>query len=473
MYQSKEKIQTVVLLLADLICFVISYFGGGYLWLVLYRNVSVQNMKSELMDSFGIVLVIYMLILLFSDLEKNFIRRNLARDFWAALEASVIMIFVTALTIFLQHNNADASRGVYFCIAGMNLVLFFVAHAAIKYYLLHIYRNKRGTNQLFLVTTTDRVKDTLAEIENAKDWEHRLTGIAIIDDNQIGTWYEGIPVVATYDTMFQYAKEQIVDEVFLNVPYDTGESLAKVVEAFEDMGATVHITIELLKRFDDYHKNFNMMGNVPVVTFSNQYYDWKMLFVKRLMDIAGAIVGLAITAVVTVFLAPPLLIESPGPLFFAQKRVGKNGRFFKIYKFRSMYKDAEERKKELESQNEMNGFMFKMKDDPRITKVGKFIRKTSIDELPQLWNILKGDMSIVGPRPALPREVEQYGDYEKQRLYVTPGLSCYWQIAPHRNDLSFEEWMDLDVKYVKERSFWVDWKIIFKTFKVCLLGRGE
>ncbi|MFR1310443.1 MAG: nucleoside-diphosphate sugar epimerase/dehydratase [Gallintestinimicrobium sp.] len=136
---------------------------------------------------------------------------------------------------------------------------------------------------------------------NAKDWEHRLTGIAIIDDNQIGTRYEGIPVVATYDTMFQYAKEQIVDEVFLNVPYDTGESLAKVVEAFEDMGATVHITIELLKRFDDYHKNFNMMGNVPVVTFSNQYYDWKMLFVKRLMDIAGAIVGLAITAVVTVF----------------------------------------------------------------------------------------------------------------------------------------------------------------------------
>lgn len=124
-------------------------------------------------------------------------------------------------------------------------------------------------------------------------------------------------------------------------------------------------------------------------------------------------------------------------------------------------------------QNEMDGPVFKIKDDPRITRVGKFIRKTSLDELPQLWNILKGDMSIVGPRPALPREVEQYGDYEKQRLYVTPGLSCYWQIAPHRNDLSFEEWMDLDVKYVKERSFWVDWKIIFKTFKVCLLGHGE
>ena len=123
--------------------------------------------------------------------------------------------------------------------------------------------------------------------------------------------------------------------------------------------------------------------------------------------------------------------------------------------------------------NEMDGPVFKIKDDPRITHVGKFIRKTSIDELPQLWNILKGDMSIVGPRPALPREVEQYTEYDRQRLYVTPGLSCYWQIAPHRNDLSFEEWMALDVKYVKERSFWVDWKIIFKTFKVCLLGHGE
>ena len=379
MYQSKEKIQTVVLFLADLVCFVISYFFGGYLWLVRYRNVSVINMKTELMESFGVVMVIYMLVLLFSDIEKNFIRRNLARDFMTAVEASVVMIFVTALTIFLQHNNADASRGVYFCIAVVNLILFFITHAAIKYYLLKIYRNKRGTSQIFLVTTVDRVLDTLTEIENAKDWAHRLTGIAVIDDNQIGRWYEGIPVVATYDTMYQYVKEQIVDEVFINVPYDTGESLAEVVNNFENMGATVHITIELLRHFDEYHKSFNMMGNVPVVTFSNQYYDWKMLFVKRLMDIAGAIVGLAITAVVTVFLAPPLLIESPGPLFFAQKRVGRNGRFFKIYKFRSMYRDAEERKKELESQNEMNGFMFKMKDDPRITKVGKFIRKTSID----------------------------------------------------------------------------------------------
>lgn len=473
MYQSRQKIQDVVLLLADLICFVASYFGGGYLWLVVYRNVSVENMKMELLDSFGIVLVVYMLVMLFSDIEKNFIRRSLYQDCWAAIKASVILIFVTALTIFLQHNNADASRGVYFCIAGMNLVLFFAAHMLIKYYLLKIYRNKRANNQVFLVTTADRVADILTDADNSRDWAHRLTSIAIIDDNQVGKWYDGIPVVATYDNMYQYAKEQVVDEVFINVPYDTGNSLAEVVNRFENMGATVHVSIEILNKFDDYHKSFNMMGNIPVVTFSNQEYDWKMLIVKRMMDIAGAIVGLAITAVVTIFLAPPLLIESPGPLFFSQKRVGKNGRFFKIYKFRSMYMDAEERKKELESRNEMKGFMFKMKDDPRITKVGKFIRKTSIDELPQFFNVLKGDMSLVGTRPPTVDEFKQYEAHQKRRLSAKPGITGLWQVSGRNNIKDFEDVVKLDVQYIDNWSIGLDIKILFKTIKVVLAKEGE
>lgn len=473
MYQSRQKIQDVILLLSDLTCFVISYFVGGYLWLVGYRNVSVENMKSELLESLGIVLAVYMLVMLFSDIEENFIRRKLYEDFWAAIKASVVLIFVTALTIFLQHNNADASRGVYFCIAAINLLLFFVTHALIKYYLLKIYRNKRATNQVFLVTTSDRVADIIAEADNSRDWAHCLASIAIIDDNQVGKWYDGIPVVATYYNMFQYAKEQIVDEVFINVPYDTGNSLAKVVNTFEDMGATVHVSIEILNRFDEYHKSFNMMGNIPVVTFSNQHYDWKMLLIKRLMDIAGALVGLAITAVVTVFLAPPLLIESPGPLFFAQKRVGKNGRFFKIYKFRSMYRDAEERKKELESQNEMNGFMFKMKDDPRITKVGKIIRKTSIDELPQFFNVLKGDMSLVGTRPPTVDEFRQYEAHQKRRLSAKPGITGLWQVSGRNNIKDFEDVVKLDVQYIDNWSIGLDIKIILKTIKVVFEKGGE
>ena len=317
------------------------------------------------------------------------------------------------------------------------------------------------------------VEEVIADADHSGDWIHRLASIAIIDENQIGKWYHGVPVVATYDNMFQYVKEQIVDEVFISVPYETGDSLAEVVNRFEDMGATVHVTIEILNKFDDYHKTFNMLGNIPVVTFSNQSYDWKMLMIKRVMDIAGSIVGLVITAVVTVFLAPPLLIESPGPLFFAQKRVGKNGRFFKIYKFRSMYKDAEERKKELESQNEMNGLMFKMKDDPRITKVGKFIRKTSIDELPQFFNVLKGDMSLVGTRPPTVDEFKQYESHQKRRLSAKPGITGLWQVSGRNEITDFEDVVKLDVQYIDNWSLGLDIKIILKTIKVVFEKGGE
>lgn len=197
-------------------------------------------------------------------------------------------------------------------------------------------------------------------------------------------------------------------------------------------------------------------------------------FGRRTQDILLSSLALVVLSPVMLVTALAIVIDDPkaGPIF-TQTRIGRNGKPFRLYKFRSMYPDAEERLEELLAQNEMNGPVFKMKEDPRITRVGKVIRKIGLDELPQLWNVLRGDMSIVGPRPALPREVEQYGEYERQRLYVTPGLSCYWQIAPHRNALSFEEWMDLDIRYVQERSFAVDWMIIWKTIVVCLKGEGE
>ena len=195
---------------------------------------------------------------------------------------------------------------------------------------------------------------------------------------------------------------------------------------------------------------------------------------RRAQDIVFSSIALVVLSPVMLLVALAVYIDDPkGSPIFSQIRCGRNGKPFKFYKFRSMCVDAEAKLDALLQQNEMDGPAFKIKDDPRITRVGKFIRKTSLDELPQLFNILKGDMSIVGPRPPLPREVEQYTDYQRQRLYVTPGLTCYWQVQPHRNDLSFDEWMELDIKYMKERSFLVDWKIIFKTVRVVLFGQGE
>lgn len=195
---------------------------------------------------------------------------------------------------------------------------------------------------------------------------------------------------------------------------------------------------------------------------------------RRSQDVFFSGLAIVVLSPLLILTALAVYLDDPhGSPIFKQLRCGRDGKPFMMYKFRSMYVDAEERLNELLKDNEMDGPAFKIKDDPRITKVGHFIRKTSIDELPQLFNILKGDMSIVGPRPALPREVEQYREEWKQRMYVTPGLTCYWQIQPNRNDISFEDWMALDIKYIQERSFINDWKIIFGTVKAVIFKQGE
>lgn len=195
---------------------------------------------------------------------------------------------------------------------------------------------------------------------------------------------------------------------------------------------------------------------------------------RRGQDIFFSALALLVLWPLMLILALIIWIDDPhGSPVFSQLRCGRDGKLFKMYKFRSMYVDAEQRLEEILKDNEMDGPAFKMKDDPRITRVGHVIRKISLDELPQLINVLKGDMSIVGPRPALPREVELYTPEQKQRMYVTPGLTCYWQIQPRRNDISFDDWMALDLKYIQERSFWVDWKIIFKTVGAVIHKEGE
>lgn len=195
---------------------------------------------------------------------------------------------------------------------------------------------------------------------------------------------------------------------------------------------------------------------------------------RRFQDVLFSLLALLVLWPFMLIVALAIVIDSPGagPVF-SQTRVGRDGKEFTFYKFRSMYPDAEQRLEELLQFNEMDGPAFKIADDPRITRVGRFIRKTSIDELPQLWNIFKGDMSIVGPRPPLPREVALYDDRARQRLLIQPGLTCYWQIQPYRNKLNFDEWVDLDVKYINERSFLTDWKIIFKTFGAVFGMNGE
>ncbi|MFR9239375.1 MAG: sugar transferase [Clostridium baratii] len=186
------------------------------------------------------------------------------------------------------------------------------------------------------------------------------------------------------------------------------------------------------------------------------------IFLKRLIDLLGSFIGLIVLSPIILIVSLFIKFESKGPVIFSQDRIGKDGKIFKMYKFRSMVVNAEELKEKLKEQNEMSGPMFKMKEDPRVTRIGKFIRKTSIDELPQLINVIKGDMSLVGPRPSLPKEVEQFEHWMMERLEVKPGLTCYWQVSG-RNNIDFEDWMKLDIRYVREKNTLIDIKLIFKT----------
>lgn len=213
-------------------------------------------------------------------------------------------------------------------------------------------------------------------------------------------------------------------------------------------------------------QNLKSVDSVSDVVMKEEYEkSYLYFFVKRIIDIVASLLGIIVLSPVFIITAIAIKLDSKGPVFFGQQRVGQYGKLFKMYKFRSMVTNAEELLEKLKNNNEMSGPMFKMTDDPRITKIGRFIRKTSIDELPQLVNVLKGEMSLVGPRPNLPKEVEEFEPWMKDKLIAKPGLTCYWQVMG-RNSIDFEDWMKLDIKYVKERNTWLDIKLIFKTVGV-------
>ena len=212
-------------------------------------------------------------------------------------------------------------------------------------------------------------------------------------------------------------------------------------------------------------------GITQVEILSNYEKNRSYFIIKRMIDIIGSLCGILLLLPVMIVVAIWIKLGSKGNVFFKQERVGQDGRGFIMYKFRSMCTDAEYLLEKLQDKNEMSGPMFKIKEDPRVTKVGRFIRKTSIDELPQLINILKGEMSLVGPRPSLPKEVAQFNSFQKQRLVAKPGLTCYWQVSG-RSDVSFKEWMEMDVQYIEERNTWIDLRLIIMTVGVLFGDEG-
>ena len=340
----------------------------------------------------------------------------------------------------------------------------------------HVVRSKlnkpENQSQLLVVSTVSQAEACIAGLQRDRYQPFHIAGMVLMDKAQKNASIGGVPIVADADSLMEYVRLHVVDQVLIQAGQAT-DKIRAMADQFLDMGVVVHLGLE--QPFETLpHKQIHRLGDWAVISTSIQAASMMELFLKRVMDICGALVGLVITGVAFLFVAPVIYIKSPGPIFFSQYRMGKNGRKFKIYKFRSMYMDAEERKKELMEQNKMQGLMFKMDDDPRIIKgIGHFIRNTSIDELPQFWNILKGDMSLVGTRPPTVDEFEQYELHHKVRLSFRPGLTGMWQVSGRSDITDFEEVVRLDERYIAEWSILLDIKILLKTIKVVLKRQGS
>ena len=469
---TRDSVQNIILFFVDVIGVLIAYYASGIIWLMVYRHMNVNSTVVQLSTNLDTIIVAALISMLFVNEKGDCLKRGRFEELRTVI--CKVAVFAAMEAVYeLVTRRSQIPRGVYICTVFISLVFIYKGRELIKRYLKSLGKNEEKAARVIAITMKDRAAHLVHNLDREEDWVRTLSGFIVMDEDMVSQEIDGVKVVANAHTMMIYIKNEIVDEVYIDVNENIRKHLKPLVMNLEDMGITVHIRIEVLDGFDGYSTSLGTIGNIPVVTFANREFDYKELAVKRLMDIVGSLVGMLIMFVAMIFVVPAIKLESKGPVFFKQKRVGKNGRYFYIYKFRSMYQDAEERKKELMSQNEMSGLMFKMKDDPRITKVGKFIRKTSIDELPQFINVFLGDMSLVGTRPPTVNEFMQYEGHHKRRLSMKPGITGMWQAYGRKTVTDFEDIVKMDLEYIDNWSIGLDIKILFKTIASVVTTGGQ
>jgi len=450
----------------DLICIQIS-FVAAY---VLRNGLSLVYLEPNYLQLSMQLILYHLLIAFFTKAYSGILRRGYLKEFKAVLIHNIFLLVIVFAFLFATQTSAVYSRIMMFYFFGINCIVMYISHYIIKTLIGMHCKNERNVTHFLLITKEANVSKTVEKLLGNKFYGIHIERILIIDQKTDINAINGILIVKTLEELIEYAMRNIVDEVFIDI-YTNKELIRNITEQFADMGITTHINLYQISNQlpNTYVQNIN--GFTALSTYVNTVTD-RQKFVKRLIDLLAGILGLTATGIAFIFIAPIIYIQSPGPVFFTQIRVGKNGRKFRIYKFRSMYMDAEERKLELMNQNKMTEYMFKIDHDPRIIPIGNFIRKWSIDELPQSINILRGDMSLVGTRPPTVDEYEKYKQHHKKRLAAKPGLTEMWQISGRSAITDFEEVVKLDTEYLAMWTLGLDLKIILKTFGVVVKRNG-
>lgn len=464
MDQKNTRLRTIEIygvLATDLIIVTVCYFLAHF---IKFGSFIFEYMP-EMYTTF--LLVILMMTLIYTILinpSMDFSRRGYLVEFAFVTKYSVSILVVMASLLFMLKYAEDYSRLMFGYFIVLLEILTYTSHILLKKAIRRHFKDEK--NQTRLVVITDRLhrENVDEKLKTSLDIMRGVTGYIIWDgnaDEELGN-------------KFSY-KERVklmpIDEVFIYLSSATKEELADVISYFEMMGVTCNYGIDVSDE-PGVAGVIDTLAGYTVISYSVGNTDYNKRMLKRGLDILGGVIGSIITLILTPFIALAIVIDDPGPVFFKQKRVGRNGRLFNIYKFRSMCRDAEAKKAQLKVENEANGLMFKMENDPRITKVGRFLRKTSLDEFPQFFNILKGDMSLVGTRPPTVDEYEQYDPHYKRRLSMKPGLTGLWQVSGRSDITDFDEVVRLDLRYIDNWSMSMDIKIQLKTFAAVASSKG-
>ena len=467
-------------IILDLLClqfaFVIAY---------MLRHGMVNPYTKELYLNTAVYLVFAdIVVTFFNETFSGVLKRGLYKEFAATFKHSLMVALLAVFYLFATQKGEDYSRLVLGIMGVLYVIISYVARLGWKYILKHkiLAENKKS---LLIITTEAEAENVIKEITSEASVECEITGVILLDSDNIDRRVSGIPVVAEVENAASYICKNWVDEVLIHVSPEISYS-QKLIDDIAETGVIIHISLTELTNSVGKRQFVETVGNYTVLTTSINYMTPKEAFFKRTLDVVGGLVGCILTGVIFIFIAPIIYIASPGSIFFSQTRVGKNGKQFKLYKFRSMYMDAEERKKELMKQNRVaDGFMFKMDFDPRIignkvledgtkkTGIGDFIRRTSLDEFPQFYNVLKGDMSLVGTRPPTLDECEKYELHHRARLATKPGITGMWQVSGRSQITDFEEVVKLDTKYINEWSMGLDLRILCKTVLAVLKRDGS
>ncbi len=466
--QKKSWVKHLDFLIVDALCLEITFYLSCLIRLGNFRK---NTGISEYYNRLAIVLLLVdICIVFFTEAYTGILRRNRIQELKAVvMHCSTIF---AAITVYLWGTKQSEiySRQVILVFWGASIVVEYFSRCLWKIYIRQRVIRKNRFTKLLIVTEERYAQQCVSDFQSDRYKEFEITGVVIVDSDQTGEKICGVPVVASADGFLEYVRLNVVDEVFING--NTRESSEALANELLELGLTVHFNLVRESRLMP-NKLVEQCSKYLVLTTSMKIATNRQVFIKRCMDILGSMVGMVFMGIAFLIFAPLIKLQSPGPVFYSQTRIGKNGRRFKLHKFRTMIVGADDMKKDLMEQNEMEGLMFKIEDDPRIFKVGKFMRKYSIDELPQFWNVLKGDMSLVGTRPPTEDEFEQYELHHKARLGIRPGLTGMWQVSGRSDIKDFEEIVALDTQYISNWSLGSDVRILFRTVGVVLTGKGS